>query len=238
VAIRVWKWDTRKVAVIGVVFLLLEGSYVAGSLAKLLHGAWMPLLAAAVLWILMKTWMDGRAILWRIISRGQIPVEHVIRELEGGRIFRVRGTGVFMSGTPDGLPLVLLHHLKHNKSLHERVVLLTVQFHEAPHVAPEKRVSLIELAPKFYRVVLHYGFVESPDVMGDLCRTLQCKSIQEMNYISFYQARELLIPTGKGMMALWRKKVFVILSRIARPATGYFELPPRQVIELGIQMEL
>jgi KUP system potassium uptake protein len=87
-------------------------------------------------------------------------------------------------------------------------------------------------------VVLHYGFVESPDVMGDLCRTLQCKSIQEMNYISFYQARELLIPTGKGMMALWRKKVFVILSRIARPATGYFELPPRQVIELGIQMEL
>jgi KUP system potassium uptake protein len=117
-------------------------------------------------------------------------------------------------------------------------VLLTVQFHDVPHVAREKRVSTIELAPKFYRVVLHYGFVESPDVMGDLCRSLQCRDMQEMSTISFYQARELLLPTGKGVMAQWRKKLFVLLSRAARPATGYFDLPPRQVIELGIQMEL
>jgi KUP system potassium uptake protein len=150
----------------------------------------------------------------------------------------VRGTGVFMSGTADGLPLVLLHHLKHNKSLHERVVLLTVQFHDEPYVAREKRVNAIELAKDFYRVVLHYGFVETPDVMGDLCRALQWKSLADMSSISFYQARELLIPTGKGMMAPWRKKLFVLLSRAARPATGYFELPSRQVIELGIQMEI
>lgn len=207
-------------------------------MTKLFHGAWVPVLATIILWIVMKTWQDGRAILWRLVSRGQIPVEHILRELEGSRIVRVRGTGVFMSGTPDGLPLVLLHHLKHNKSLHERVVLLTVQFHDAPHVDPAKRVSAIELAPKFYRVVLHYGFVETPDVMGDLCRALECKSVPEMSHISFYQARELLLPTGKGMMAFWRKKVFVLLSRAARPATGYFELPSRQVIELGIQMEL
>lgn len=238
VALRVWKWNWWKVVPLCVAFLLLEASYVAGSLTKLFHGAWMPVLATIGLWMLMKTWQDGRAILWRIVSRSQLPVEHVLRELEGGRIFRVRGTGVFMSGTPDGLPLVLLHHLKHNKSLHERVVLLTVQFHGEPHIAHDSRVSAIELAPKFYRVVLHYGFVESPDVMGDLCRALQCKNVQEMSNISFYQARELLLPTGKGMMALWRKKVFVFLSRAARPATGYFDLPSRQVIELGIQMEL
>ncbi|WP_425509999.1 KUP/HAK/KT family potassium transporter [Verrucomicrobium spinosum] len=143
-----------------------------------------------------------------------------------------------MSGTADGLPLVLLHHLKHNKALHERVVLLTIQFHEEPYVKEEKRVSAIELAPKFHRVVLHYGFVESPDVMRDLCHALQFKKIHEMSNISFYQARELLLPTGRGKMAEWRKKLFVSLSRAARPATGYFDLPSRQVIELGIQMEL
>jgi KUP system potassium uptake protein len=165
-------------------------------------------------------------------------VEHLLHELESNRIFRVRGTGVFMSGSADGLPLVLLHHLKHNKSLHERVVLLTVQFHDAPYIDSAKRVSVIELAPKFFRVVLHYGFAQSPDVMGDLSRGLECKSMPEVTQISFYQARELLIPTGKGAMAQWRKKLFVFLSRAARPATGYFELPSRQVIELGIQMEL
>lgn len=238
VALRVWKWDWWKAALLCVAFLVLESSYLAGSLTKLFHGAWLPVLITIVLWMVMKTWRDGRAILGRLVSRGQIPVEHLIRDLQGPRIYRVRGTGVFMSGTADGLPLVLLHHLKHNKSLHERVVLLTVQFHEAPFVAAGQRVSTIELAPKFYRVVLHYGFVESPDVMGDLCRALECKELPEMSNISFYQARELLLPTGKGMMAAWRKKLFVLLSRMARPATGYFDLPPRQVIELGIQMEL
>lgn len=238
VALRVWKWATWKVTVLSVAFLLLELAYLAGGLSKLLHGAWMPVLATIGLWLLMKTWQDGRAILWRIVSRGQLPVEHLLRELENGRIHRVRGTGVFMSGTADGLPLVLLHHLKHNKALHERVVLLTVQFHEAPYIEDEKRVTTIELAPQFYRVVLHYGFVESPDVMRDLCRALHFKNMPEMENISFYQARELLLPNGKGAMAAWRKKLFVILSRVARPATGYFDLPSRQVIELGIQMEL
>lgn len=238
VAVRVWKWSLWKALIPVIAFLLLECSYVAGSLTKLFHGAWMPVLATAVLWIVMKTWQDGRAILWRLVKQGQLPTEHLIGELENNRITRVKGTGVFMSGTADGLPLVLLHHLKHNKALHERVVLLTIQFHEEPYVKEEKRVSAIELAPKFHRVVLHYGFVESPDVMRDLCHALEFKKIHEMSNISFYQARELLLPTGRGKMAEWRKKLFVSLSRAARPATGYFDLPSRQVIELGIQMEL
>lgn len=238
VVTRLWKWPWWKGMVPVVIFLVWESTYVAGSLAKLFHGAWMPLLLTLVLWLLMKTWQDGRAILWRIMTRGQIPIVHLLGELENKRIPRVRGTGVFMSGSADGMPLVLLHHLKHNKSLHERVVLLTVQFLPEPHATPEQRSEVAELMPNFFRVVLKYGFVESPEVMRDLCRALSVKRSGEMSNISFYQARELLLPTGKSTMKPWRKKMFITLSRIARPATGYFELPSRQVIELGIQMEL
>ena len=238
VVTRVWKWPWWKGALPIAAFLLLESTYVAGSLTKLFSGAWMPMLLTLLLWILMKTWQDGRAILWRIVTRGQLPVEHIIGELEAGRIPRVRGSGVFMSGSAEGLPLVLLHHLKHNKSLHERVVLLTVQFHDVPHVAKDERCVVTELAPKFFRVVLHYGFVESPDVMPDLCRALKLTRGGEVGNISFYQARELLLPSGSGRMREWRKKLYIMLSRAARPATGYFDLPSRQVIELGIQIEL
>jgi KUP system potassium uptake protein len=238
VAIRVWGWPWWKAVLPVSLFAIMETAYVAGSLTKLLHGAWMPVLATIALWILMKTWQDGRAILWNLVKRGQLPVEYILRELEGTRIARVRGTGVFMSGSAEGLPLVMLHHLKHNKALHERVVLLTIQFHEEPFVSEDKRVTSTELAPKFHRIVLHYGFVENPDVMADLCKALCYEKSHDMSNISFYQARELLLPTGKGKMASWRKHLFVALSRAARPATGYFDLPSRQVIELGIQMEL
>ena len=198
----------------------------------------MPVVVTVLLWILMKTWQDGRAILWELVKRGQLPVENVLNELDENRIPRVRGTGVFLSSSPDGLPLVLLHHLKHNKSLHDRVVLLSVQFEEVPHMGEANRVTKTDLHPDFHRVVLHYGFMESPEVMHDLCRALALKDISQLNNISFYQSRELLLITGRSKMATWRKKLFVFLSRMARPATGYFQLPSRQVIELGIQMEI
>jgi KUP system potassium uptake protein len=101
-----------------------------------------------------------------------------------------------------------------------------------------KRVQITHLQPDFHRIVLHYGFMESPEVMKDLCRAMDFKGLKQMDNISFYQSRELLLTTGKGKMSQWRKKLFVFLSRLARPATGYFQLPPRQVIELGIQMEM
>jgi KUP system potassium uptake protein len=128
--------------------------------------------------------------------------------------------------------------LKHNKALHHQVVLLTVRFEEKPHVAAEERFQVEEFHDEFFRVVLHYGFSESPNVFEDLCQALESKGKVKRAGITFYQSREVLLTNGPGKMARWRKNLFVFLSRLSRPATGYFDLPPRQVIELGIQLEV
>ncbi len=235
---RVWKWKTWQAAAPIAVFLLYEVGYFAGSIIKLLEGAWITVLSTIILCIAMATWRDGRRILAERISNGMLPLDLMIEECERGNIVRVQGTAVFMSSLSDGVPLALMHHLKHNKALHKRVVLLSVQFLEAARLKGSERITSTEMEQGFHRVVLRYGFAETPQVMHHLCQALSIDKRNERDAISFYQSRELLLTNGKSNMAQWRKKVFAFLSRISRPATGYFELPPRQVVELGIQVDL
>jgi KUP system potassium uptake protein len=238
VAIKVWGWKPWKVILLTIIFLIPESGYLGGSLLKFKDGAWFPLAVGITVWILMKTWVDGRSILRDAMMRGRLPVSHLIDEIKNDRIIRVPGTAVFMSASAEGLPLCLLHHLKHNKALHKNVVLLTVKFEEESKVDAAERMEIEEFHDGFFRVVLRYGFAEQPQVFDDMVRALNTKREIKAGTVSFYQSRELLHTTGPGKLALWRKKLFTLLSRIARPATGYFELPPRQVIELGIQLEL
>ncbi len=238
VARFVWKWSFWKAFIPLVIFLLPEIGYVSGSIIKFFHGAWFPLMVGLAMWIIMKTWLDGRRLLYQAMLRGRLPVSFLIDEIKNDRIIRVPGCAVFMSASAEGLPLALLHHLKHNKALHKQVVLLTVRFEEKPHVAATDRFQIEEAHDDFYRVILHYGFSESPNVFQDLVAALLTKGKVKREGITFYQSREVLLTNRPGKMALWRKKLFVFLSRLSRPATGYFELPPRQVIELGIQLEV
>jgi len=238
VALGLWKWPWWKALPPVLLFLTLEFGYLTGSLLKFWDGAWFPLVIGLAIWILMKTWSDGRVILRDAMMRGRLPVSFLIDEMKANRIVRVPGTAVFMSASAEGLPLCLLHHLKHNKAMHKQVVLLTVHFEESAHLLPSERCEIEEMHEDFFRIRLRYGFAETPEVFGDLVAALRTKSKVKPGGISFYQSRELLLVSGPGKMAAWRKKLFTFFSRLARPATGYFELPPRQVIELGIQLEL
>jgi len=238
VAWKIWKWPLWKAGLPALVFAIVEFSYVCGSLSKFKEGAWFTLVVAVAIWIVMKTWTDGRAILRDAMMRGRLPVSFLIEEIKNDRIIRVPGTAVFMSASAEGLPLCLLHHSKHNKALHKNIVLLTVKFGDQPRVSSSERMQVDELHENFFRVTLNYGFAENPEVFDDLVRALGDQAQIKPAGISFYQSRELLHITGPGKIAKWRKRLFVFLSRLARPATGFFELPPRQVIELGIQLEL
>ncbi len=238
VAWRVWAWPFWKAVLPVILFLVIESTYVAGSLSKFFEGAWFPLVVAICLWIVMKTWTDGRQVLFQAMQRGRLPVQFLVDEIRKDRIIRVPGAAVFMSASADGLPLSLLHHLKHNKALHQQVILLTVRFEDKPYVPAEERFTVEQECVEFYRVILRYGFSESPNVFDHLLEALGDKTKIKKNTVTFYQSREILLTNGKGKMALWRKKLYVFLSRLSRPATGYFELPPRQVCELGIQLEM
>ncbi len=238
VARFVWKWSWWKAILPVLLFLLFELGYLSGSLLKFKDGAWFPLVIGLSMWVIMKTWTDGRAILRIAMLRGRLPTSYLIEDMKNDRLVRVPGTAVFMSASAEGLPLCLLHHLKHNKALHKNVVLLTVKFEESAKLGTDQRTEVEELHENFFRVTLRYGFAEAPEVFDDLVRAISDRCVVKPAGISFYQSRELLLTTGPGKIARWRKGLFTLLSRIARPATGYFELPPRQVIELGIQLEL
>ena len=238
IMLKLWHWPLWKAVPTVSIFFVLELGYFGGSLSKFLHGAWFPLLMALCVFVVMKTWIDGRKVLFQTLAKGRLEPEYLVNEMREGRIPRVRGMGVFLSANSEGLPFALLHHLKHSKSLHEQVVLLTVRFADQPFVARNSRYEVTVYCPGFYRVILQYGFSESPSVAKDLSDSLKDLTKVKAGGMSFYQSREVLLPTGSGTMATWRKQLFVAISRLSRPATGYFELPPRQVIELGIQIEV
>lgn len=237
VMFSLWKWRPVWVAGLTALFLLFELPFALSCLLKMRDGAWIPLVTTFLLLAVMLTWRKGRELLGKRIQENLLPLDLLLKELAGGRILRVPGTGVFMSSISQQVPPVLVHHLKHNKALHQRVILLTVQFAPEPRVFAPERATREELADGFYRVVLRYGFAEEPQVMQDLCAALDIPEGQRMG-MSFYQSRELLRITKKPGMAVWRKKLFNLIARTTRPAAGYFDLPPGQVIELGVQIEL
>jgi KUP system potassium uptake protein len=232
-----WGWPKWKSAAFLAFFLAIDVTFFAANLLKVPHGGWVPLAVAGGVYILMSTWKRGRELLNRILKQGSLPMDLFLADVAKRKPHRVAGTAIFMTSASEGAPVVMLHHLKHNKVLHEQVVLMSVQTLEVPEVPRDRRLSIHELGHGFFRVVARFGFMETPNIPHVLALCSQRGLATRPNDTSFFLGRERLIVGGSFPMPRWRKKLFVFLSRNARSATEYFGIPPNRVVELGAQIE-
>ena len=235
--LKVWRWNRWLSAAIIGTFLLVDGAYFASNLTKVAHGGWFPLLVATVVFIVLTTWATGRRLMRERMEEDSMPLETFINSAAAS-LHRVSGTSVFMSASPDTLPSALLHNIKHNQVLHERVIILTVQVDEVPLVAPVERFEIEDAGAGFYRVVLHYGFMEEADVPRDLARIERCGPQFNMMKTSFFLGRQKLIASDRPGMAIWREKLFAWMMKTSESAMEFFHLPTNRVVELGSQLEI
>ncbi|HEX5753158.1 MAG TPA: potassium transporter Kup [Archangium sp.] len=234
------RWNVSRVVALPVAgfFGLVDLSFFGANAVKIAAGGWFPLLMALCVFTLMTTWKKGRDILANRLRGSSIPLKQLLDSFGDHPPVRVPGTAIFMTGNPEGTPPALLHNLKHNKVLHEQVMLLTIASEEVPHVPPEDRVEVIKLEEGFVRVIARYGFMENPSI-PDILKRAREKGLQfNLMGTSFFLGRETLIPSKKPGMAMWREALFSWMSRNARSATAYFRIPPNRVVELGAQVEL
>ena len=232
-----WNWSPLKAGAFLAVFLTIDLAFFAANLVKVPHGGWVPLLIATVVFTLMVTWKRGRAHLRSILVERSLPVEELLASLDRGKTVRVPGTAIFMTSESEGTPVVLLHHLKHNKVLHEQVILLSIIGREVPEVPPEERLTVESLTHGFFRVKAYYGFMQTPNVEEIRIRCGEHGIKARRMDTTYYLGREQLIATGSTGMAKWRKKVFAVMAKNSRSATQFFGIPPNRVVELGAQIE-
>lgn len=239
VAVDRWGWSKLKAAGLIGFFLTLELAFFFANAMKFMQGGWFPLLVGGIIFTLMATWKTGRLILTERLRQGALPMDLFLMSMESHPPARVSGTAVFMAGNADGAPHALLHNLKHNKVLHERVVFLTVRTEDIPHVPEDQQITVEQINDTFFRIIVAYGFMQDPNVPRVLERCARFGLEFNMMETTFFLGRETLIPTKKHRgMALWREKVFVWMSKNARNATDFFRLPPNRVVELGAQIEI
>ena len=234
---RKWEWSPAKIIAAIAVEFLLNCVFVFANSQKFFHGGWVPVLIGAGLFTIMVTWRTGRRMLAGRLQEQALPLRQFLESIKRREIPRVPGTAVFMAGSSGLTPTALLHNLKHNKVLHERVVFLTIDSETTPYVDAAERLTLEEIDDNVWRVIGHYGFMEQPDVPAllNLCaeKGLKLDPMQT----SFFLGRETIIPKGK-LLSPWRGKLFCLLSRNAQSAVAYYNLPTGRVVEFGIQIEL
>jgi KUP system potassium uptake protein len=238
VARRIWQWNLFNVIVVGTLFLGIDLILLAAVADKIEYGGWFPLALGIVVFTLMATWRRGKELLMREIRRAGLALEPFITSIAAHPPLRVPGTAVFLTANRDGVPNALLHNLKHNKVLHERNVVLTVDMLDEPVAEPGERLSVTPLADGFYLVVVRYGFAEDPDIPRALGSVTACGFPFDMMDTTFFLSRESIVATDRPGMMLWRDRLFMFMSRNASSATAFFQIPGNRLIELGTQVEI
>ncbi len=235
---RLWKWPLLVAILIGAPLLLIDLFFLSSNALKIPEGGWFPILIGGVVFTLLTTWKRGRALLMRRLADDAMPLDLFIQSIEASPPTRVPGTAVFLTSTQNRVPHALLHNLKHNKVLHERVVFLTIVTQDIPFVPDEERYEIKPLGCDFFRMVANYGFKDDPDVPELLEDCGRRGFVFDMMETSFFVSRETLIATVTPGMALWREKLFVSMSKNATKASEFFQVPTNRVVELGTQVEL
>ena len=238
VMLRLWKWPIWLAIAIATPLMMIDLAFLASNSLKIPDGGWFPLAIGAVVFTLLTTWKRGRALLMDKLSADALPLDVFIQSIEVAPPTRVEGTAVFMTSTPDRVPHALLHNLKHNKVLHERVIFLTVVIRDVPYVSSSRRIEIKTLGCDFYQFLAYYGFKEDPDVPALLEESGRRGFAFDMMETSFFVSRETLIPTVGPGMALWRDRLFASMSKNAVKASEFFQIPTNRVVELGTQVEL
>jgi KUP system potassium uptake protein len=237
VLFTMWKWNRLLSAALVILFATVDLGYFSSNLTKVPAGGWFPLLVGGIAFTLLTTWAKGRQLMIARMNEASLPMEIFIKSAAPSAA-RVPGTAVFMTSASSGVPHALLHNLKHNKVLHERIILLTVRIEDVPYVASEKRIDVHKYGAGFYRVVLRYGFMEEIDVPAALAQVREIGPQCKMMDTSFFLARQTLLPSSRPGMAIWREKLFAWMLRNAESAMEFFKLPTNRVVELGSQVEI
>ena len=235
--VGVWKWKWWYAAPVVILFLIVDGAYFAANLTKVPDGGWFPLLVGAIAFTLLTTWARGRKLMRERMGEVSLPMEIFAKSAKNSAT-RVPGTAIFMASAKGGVPSALLHNIKHNKVLHERVVILTVEIAEIPYVDPEARCEYHDLGDGFFRGVLHYGFMEETNVPEGLKKMNRCGGEFDMMQTSFFLSRQTLLPSDKPGMPIWREKIFAWMLRNSATAMEFFRLPTNRVVELGSQVRI
>jgi KUP system potassium uptake protein len=238
VAKRLWNWSTWTVSIAFVFMMAVDLVFLSSNLLKIQHGGWFPLALGATLFMVMTTWKTGKAILFDYLKSQSIPFEQFLKDIRSKPPARVPGTAVFMTAEPTGIPLALLHNVKHNKVLHERNIFLTIFVEEVPFVRKSAHTECTPMKDGFYRMSVRYGFMEKPDITDIFETSSQNALVLKPEETSFFLGKETIIATHNRGMAIWREKLFSFMSKNSEGAIVFYNIPRQQVIELGVQIEL
>jgi KUP system potassium uptake protein len=235
---RNWGWSLGAALALYIPLLVIDGLFFSSNLVKIAAGGWFPLAIGIGMFAIMTTWWRGRTELSKTMEMGTVPDDLFLADIAETQIPRVSGTAVFMTSGTDGIPNVLLHHVKHNKVLHKQVILLSIVTENIPFSVGASSLAVRELDHGFYRVLARVGFMQQPNVPKILTRCAKHGLVTNEADTTYYLGRQTLLTTGKSKVARWRKMLFSFLARNSRPPSAFFMLPPNRVVELGLQIEL
>ena len=237
VALLLWRWKPWVVFPLIGAFLVVDLAFFSANIVKVAQGGWFPLAIGFLSFTVLMTWKRGRALLFREMRKQDVPVDDFVANIDPS-IPRVQRAAVFLTARADGVPKAMLHNLRHNCILHKWVILTTIVTEEMPYVPDDERVALSTIGPGFYRLLVRYGFMEAPDIPAALAAAKKQGLPGDLGQVSYFVSRETILPSLQPGIALWRERLFALMSRNALNATEFFKIPAESVVELGTQVEI